>query len=213
MIVATQLVVTLVAALTWSLLVPRIRVDDDAAPRFEELVTPGSIAAVGIVGAALSQILWLVPPPHWWLWAPYLGLGLPLVAVDAMTTWLPRRLHRVMAGAMAIGLAALAAASWRETLAALGGAAAAYALFWSLWRLQPGLGFGDVRLAALVGAVGTLGGPMACATALLAGTLLGAAHGIVHAAWAARGPGRPRHFAYGPALWLGPFATALLSAG
>ena len=30
MIVATQLVVTLVAALTWSLLVPRIRVDDDA---------------------------------------------------------------------------------------------------------------------------------------------------------------------------------------
>ena len=73
MIVATQLVVTLVAALTWSLLVPRIRVDDDAAPRFDELVTPGSIAAVGIVGAALSQILWLVPPPHWWRSIPPSG--------------------------------------------------------------------------------------------------------------------------------------------
>lgn len=212
MIVAAQVLVGMAAALWWALLVPRIQLRDPAAPKLDELVTPASIAAIGILGVVLAQVLWLLPPTAWWLWVPYLACGLPLVAVDALTTWLPRRLHLAALSALALGLLALAVAEPTAALAALIGAVAGYATLWLVWRLLPGLGFGDVRLAALIGAVGGLGGAMGWALALFLGTLLGALHGVAHAVWAARRPDRPRHFAYGPALWLGPLLAVLVTA-
>ena len=198
-----------VAAAVWALLVPRITVDDPEAPDLAALVTARSTLIVGVAALACGLALWREPPTAWLLWGPYLGLGAPLVAVDLRTTFLPRRLHYVALAGVTAGGAALAVVSPRAALGAAVGAAAAFAFFSLAWRLTTNLGFGVVRLALLIGAVAGHAGVAAWTTALLAGTVLGALHGIGHALWARRDPERPQHFAYGPALWLGPIVAAL----
>ena len=76
-----------------------------------------------------------------------------------------------------------------------------------LWRVTGGIGFGDVRLMAVVGAVTAAHSVQLTIWAVLAGTIAGAAWGLARRIL--KGPGA---FAYGPALWLGPF-LALWVAG
>lgn len=200
----------LVAACMMALAVPRVRVDDPEAPSFEALATPGGAVAAGLT--ALGCALLVTTPLHGWtLWWPYLALGAPLIYVDLRTTWLPRRLNAVAAGAMALGGVALVALDWRLAVAAALGSLAAGAFFHLAWRFTGGLGFGDVRLGFLVGAVAGLGGPTAWVTGLLIGTVLGALHGVGHALWARRSAERPQHFPYGPALWLGPVIASAIA--
>ena len=90
------------------------------------------------------------------------------------------------------------------------GGAVAFVLFHLVWRFSSAFGYGDVRLAAIVGAVGALRGIDGWLLALLCGTTLGALWGVVHALMR-RGTDRPAHFAYGPALWLGPIAAVAVS--
>ncbi|MDO5677277.1 MAG: A24 family peptidase [Propionibacteriaceae bacterium] len=206
------LAVVTVAALTWVGMVPRIRIDDPEAPDLRALITPKSTALLAGVAAACSSVLWLTPPSHCWLWVPYLALGLPLVLVDLRTTFLPQRLHWWAAGAMGIGLIPLAVADWRAAVGAMIGAAAAFLFFYLAWRFSRTLGFGDVRLALLIGAVSGQAGVSPWTTSLLAGTVLGALHGIGHAVWARSHTDRPRHFPFGPALWLGPLVAAVVTA-
>lgn len=199
-----------VAALLWGLLVPRIRIDDPEAPDLAALVSWRSALLVGVVALACGLALWREAPAAWLLWAPYLAVGAPLAAVDLRTTFLPRRLHHVALVGMAAGGVALAVVAPGAALGALVGAIAAFAFFYVAWRLTANLGFGDVRLALLIGAVAGQSGVTAWTTALLAGTVLGALHGIGHALWARRDPERAPHFAYGPALWLGPIVAAAI---
>lgn len=212
MTLLTALGVVAVAALTWRYAVPRIRVDDPEAPDFAGLVTHRSTLLLVLAAAVAAAVLWWVPAAHHWLWAPYLGVGLPLAAVDLRTTFLPKRLNAWAGAAMVAGLAPLAVTDWRAAIGAVIGASAAFTFFYVAWRVSSALGFGDVRLALLIGAVSGQGGVSAWTTALLAGTGLGALHGIGHALWARRDPGRPRHFAFGPALWLGPLVGAVVAA-
>lgn len=200
-----------VAALIWALAVPRVRIDDPEAPDLSALVSWRSTILVGVAALASGLALWAQPPTAWLLWGPYVGLGAPLVAVDLRTTFLPRRLHYVALAGMAAGGAVLAVASPGAALGALAGALAAFGFFYLAWRLTANLGFGDVRLALLIGAVAGQGGVTAWTTALLTGTVLGALHGIAHALWARRDPTRARHFAYGPALWLGPILASAVA--
>ena len=87
------------------------------------------------------------------------------------------------------------------------GAAAVGGLFHLLWAWsRGGLGYGDVRLMAAVGAVTALEGAMFAGWSVFAGTLLGAIWGLVHTA--IRGRGVP--FPYGPALLAGPFVMLAL---
>ena len=197
-----------VAAAVWALAVPRVRVDDPEAPDLAALVTARSALVVGVAALACGLALWREPPTAWLLWGPYLALGAPLVAVDARTTFLPRRLHYVVVIGMGVGGIVLAVIAPGAALGALVGAIAAFAFFYVAWRLTANLGFGDVRLVLLIGAVAGQSGVTAWTTALLAGTVLGALHGIGHALWARRDPERAPHFAYGPALWLGPIVAA-----
>lgn len=213
MVVATAAGVVLVTVLVWAVLVPRVRIDDPEAPELAPLVTPRSIVAVGGAGMAASLSLALVPAAHLWVWAPYLAFGLPLVAVDLRTTFLPRRLNSLALAAMAAGSLALLPAEPGAVLGAALGAAAAFGFFYVAWRISASLGFGDVRLALLAGAVSGLGGVGAWVTALCCATGLGALHALAHAAWT-RATGRePRPFPYGPALWLGPVLGLTISAG
>lgn len=207
------LVIVATAVLTWLLLVPRLRIDDEQAPDLRALVTLRSTLVLGLAATAAAVAVLLAEPAHrWWLWVAYLGLGLPLIAIDLRTTFLPKRLNAAAGLAMAAAAIPLTTTHWQAGVGAALGAAAACGFFYAAWRLSPTLGFGDVRLALLTGAVSGQGGLNMWATALLAGTLLGATHGIGHALWARRAEGRPRHFPFGPALWLGPVAAAVLAA-
>ncbi|AQP47468.1 hypothetical protein BW730_08140 [Tessaracoccus aquimaris] len=148
------------------------------------------------------------PLGTWWLWVPYLAFGVPLVAVDLRTTFLPTALWRLCLVAMLVGLVPVALTSPPLALGVGLGAAALGAFFYLAWRLGRGMGFGDVRLAVLVGAVAGTSGVMGVASAALLGTALGAVQALVRVALR-RGTGA---FAYGPALYAGPFAAQLVAA-
>lgn len=204
--------IALVAVLVWLLFVPRIAIDEPDAPEFARLVTPASTALLGAIAFTLGHVLLAVPRDLWWLWAPYLAFGVPLVAVDALTTFLPARLNYATLAAMACGGIGLTLTSPWLAVASCVGALTAGGLFFLAWRVGTGLGFGDVRLAFLIGALAGPGGPMGVAGALVAGTALGAMHAVAHTVWARRDAARPRHFPYGPALFAGPPVAAVAAA-
>ena len=117
------------------------------------LLCAGSGAVVGVgVGAdwALLVLLPLVP------------IGVALALVDAHTHLLPTRLiWPSLAAAVVLGaVAALLGHDAGDLLRAVVAAAVTFGLFHALWWVHPaGMGYGDVRLSALVGfALGYLGG-------------------------------------------------------
>ncbi|MHA6509024.1 prepilin peptidase [Tessaracoccus sp. Y1736] len=203
-------VVAVVAAVVMAFAVPRVRVlDDDEAPDFALLVTPSSVLGVSVAAFVAATVLWVLPTELWWLWVPYLGIGAPLAYIDLRTTFLPRQLHYVGVAAMVLGLVALAVLDIWAAVGAVVGALAAFGLLYLAWHLSPGLGFGDVRLALLIGAVAGQGGVSMWTASLFFGTALGAVHAVGHAVWARRDSRRPAYFPYGPALWLGPIVAAV----
>lgn len=212
MVWAAAVVVGVLAGAVMALLVPRVRIDDDEAPGFGALVTRASVVGVAVAGFVAAQALWFVEPLQWWLWVPYLGVGAAMAYVDLRTTFLPMVMNYLALGLMLAGGVAVGIADWRALVGAAIGAVAAFALLWLVWRFSPGLGFGDVRLAVLIGAVAGVGGVQMWTASLFLGTLLGALHGIGHAIWARRDPDRPKFFPYGPALWLGPVVAAVALA-
>lgn len=184
----------------------------DQAPDYAALATRRFAVACGAVGLAASALGLSLAPVRWlalWLvWATVFAL---LVAVDAMTTWLPLSLTRLVWGA---GAAALLVATGvglldGRGLGAVGrvllGAALAGLLYGGMWRLGHGLGFGDVRISPVLGALGASLSWSGWWLAMVAGPALGALWALGRAATGRRGP-----FAYGPWMWLGP-AVALVA--
>ncbi|AXE39239.1 hypothetical protein JS278_02087 [Acidipropionibacterium virtanenii] len=180
-------------------------------PRYRSLVTARRTATLALIAALCGGMSAMSPAwgrGLWWVWA---GSALTLIAVDQATTFLPRRLWAwcliesllaLAGGAAVVGLPASVLAA----TAAL--AVAATVPFWLMWRLGGGLGFGDVRLAGTMGltgaALGTTGWALALFAAAVAGALL--AIGITIVRRFRPSPWGPV-FAYGPALWVGPWAA------
>ena len=208
--------VALVAMAVWLTVVPRIRItaDDsgDPPPDFRSLLTTPRTIVLALAALAASQILHLLPHEQWWLWAGYIAVGAPLVLVDAVTTWLPRRLHLLLVAAMLPGLAWLAMSHWPSGVGALFGGAAGFLVLFLAWRIGSGLGFGDVRLAAPMGAVAGASGAGSWFYSLLAATVIGAVWAAIHVLRRRANPQLPAYFPYGPALWLGPLVGVALSA-
>lgn len=185
--------------------------EEEAPPPFSELDTAGFRWAVFVSTAVLAWLAFsLTPPGQWPAWAPLATLGTLLGLIDLRTTFLPLRLNHLaivlaIAGA---GAAAWLGASWEPLLwAGIGGAGAASA-FWLLWRFTAGgLGFGDVRLAGLIGLVAGATSPPLVLWSFLLGSAAGAVWGGV--LWWRRG--RDGAFAYGPALLLGPYLALAVS--
>jgi prepilin signal peptidase PulO-like enzyme (type II secretory pathway) len=136
--------------------------------------------------------------------AAYCVLFAALVAVsitDLRTGLVPRWFVYPALGLVAAALVGASAADghWRPLLDALVGGAAGFAVLGAVWWVYPkGMGFGDVRLAALCGAgLGWLGwAPVYLG--FLAGFVVGALAGL--AVLAARGR---RRFPFAPALAVG----------
>lgn len=184
-------------------------------PRYRDLVTGRRAVVITAAAAACGAMSALAPGwgrGLWWVWA---GSVLTLVAVDQATTFLP---HRLWGWCLAESLLALAIGSVigdpPVTLLAAAAALAvvAQAPFWLLWRLGGGLGFGDVRLAGLMGltgaALGTEGWTLTLFAAAVTGALLALA---VTAVRRLRPSPWGQVFAYGPALWAGPWIALALT--
>lgn len=187
----------------------------DTAPDYGALATRrfslacGTLAfAASLLALALAPLPWL---PVWLVWATLFTV---LVSVDGATTWLPLQLTRTIWAAFACALAlsaVLALALGQATISDLGrvlvGAAASGAMYAMIWRVGQGLGFGDVRISPLIGALGASLSWTGWWMAVVAGPLLGALWGIARTATGRRGP-----FAYGPWMWLGPAAALVAQA-
>ncbi|MEA5155204.1 prepilin peptidase [Raineyella sp.] len=189
-------------------------IPDDAPPHYPALATRGFALACGGLGAAASLTALALAPapwlPLWLVWSTAFAL---LVSIDARTTWLPLRLtHMVWGlGSVAVILALLPlsgrAAAPADLVRVLLGGLASGLFYLVLWRLGHGLGFGDVRISPLIGALGASVSWTGWWVALVAGSLLGALWGIARILTGRRGP-----FAYGPWMWLGPAASLLFDA-
>ena len=83
----------------------------------------------------------------------------------------------------------------------------ATAFFWVVWRFSNGLGFGDVRLAGLLGVVAGTQGPGFVVWTFVLGTFTGAVWGLV-LRWRRKADGP---FPYGPALLIGPLLALVIS--
>ncbi|MEO7589189.1 MAG: prepilin peptidase [Arachnia sp.] len=214
MTLTVTLLCALSAALHLSWVVPRLpeppQVAGEAGPAYASLAPIRHVLVLGVVVLLLAQVLHLVPGQQQVVWFGYLGAGAALVWVDMRTTWLPLTLHRICLAQVAAGLVVVAVVDWPTALTSVAGGAVAFGAFHLVWRFSTTFGYGDVRLAAVVGAVGALRGLDGWLLAMLCGTLLGAVWAVAHTL-ARRGTDRPRHFPYGPALWLGPVVAVALS--
>lgn len=185
--------------------------DDDPdlvhKPSYRSLVERRWVILLTLGCAGLGVLIALWSPPVSAGWAVWAGCGLVWVWVDARTTWLPPRCTRLTWAALAAAVVFTTDGREHGSMMILGAVGAA-ALFWLLWRLSGALGFGDVHVAAMVGALGATSGLTGWSTALLAGTGLAACWGV---AVMVRRRYRPHPlgtvFAYGPGLWAGAWAT------
>lgn len=120
-----------------------------AAPRLAlHSSVAGALAGV-LIGLALGWS-WLLA-----VWLPLIGVGTALAYVDWRIRLLPRLLVLPATGyvLVVVGIAALATSDLPLLVRTVVGMLAARTVFWLMWFIRSaGMGFGDVRLAALAGA-------------------------------------------------------------
>lgn len=169
--------------------------------------------AVGVSAALAGLLAWQVEPSR--LMVALVPLT-PVWVLLAYVDWRVQRLPKVpILVATAVGLGLLAA-EWlwtRDTAAVLGALAGliiARSAFWLLWRVLPhAMGFGDVRLAALVGLVlGRLGWEQ-LAVGLWAGLAIFGVWGIGRAVVQRSRTAMREPLAYGPFMILGMLVGVL----
>lgn len=137
-----------------------------------------------------------------------------LAVIDARTKLLPNRIVFPLYGIGLVGLTLAAALDhkWHHLIIALVSMAVLYGLFAIPWLLG-GTGFGDVKLAGVIGLyLGWLGVPTVFAGMVFATFSSGLA-AIALSAWrAARHlPWRRQEVAYGPYLLFGAWAAIIVS--
>ncbi len=171
---------------------------------------------IGAVAAFLPSVvpLWLSPM------LVVLSSGvLVLCAIDAWTTWVPSVFARwcLVELVIALALGALLGAGTlglggvtKLVAGAFLGATFGYVMFYLIWKFTSGLGFGDVRLAGLIGAVSGAVSLNFWFVTMLAASLVGILIGVVTLLTRRVRPSvLGTAFPYGPALWLGPYLSAV----
>ena len=190
-------------------------VDDPPAVSYAAIAGWAPLLPLAVaVSAALAGLLaWEVEPSR------LMVALVPLVPVCVLLAYVDWRVQRLPKApilvATAVGLGLLAA-EWlwtRDTVAALGALAGlliARSAFWLLWRMLPhAMGFGDVRLAALVGLVlGRLGWEQ-LAVGLWAGLAIFGVWGIGRAVVQRSRTAMREPLAYGPFMILGMLVGVL----
>lgn len=178
-------------------------------PAYRDLARhPDFVLACVLCSAVAAAIGWTALPPVLQpLWSVLSVGGVLLAAIDAVTTWLPLPLVQVTWLAMVVAAltGASLAGSWAMLLRAAAGAALAGGLYLLVWLAsRGGFGFGDVRFAPLLGAAAAADSWGLLGSALLAGSLLGAGHGLLRLLRHRTGA-----FPYAPAMLGGSYLAAL----
>jgi leader peptidase (prepilin peptidase) / N-methyltransferase len=121
-----------------------------ALPRLRTGSALASAGIGGLVGASTGldwSLLW---------WVPLVPVGVALAVIDWRTRLLPRLvvLPATLIAVLLVVAVGLATGAQDALVRALVGMVATRSFFWVLWFLRSaGMGFGDVRLAAIVGLV------------------------------------------------------------
>lgn len=187
---------------------PADQVDPDKEPYAAIAALPGLAVRSALAGAALGALLAWATGPDWslvWL-LPLVPVGIALSVIDWRTRLLPRvlvRLATLDALVLVVGVG-LATGQGDSLVRALLGMLVVRSFFWVLWRLRSaGMGFGDVRLAALVGLVlGWVGwGPLA--VGVWTGFVVFALPGLALAIWRRDRSLLRKPFPYGPFMLAG----------
>jgi len=200
----------LIAACTAAILrrLPLPLGEPDARP-YADLISPRLFGTVLLSSlAALLVSLQLSDPSRWAVWVVVGTVGVLLAVVDAHTGFLPLRLTWWFGGltlAAVVAAGALAGDAAVIGVAVLCGAGAGL-LFRLLWQIGGGLGFGDVRLAGILGLAAGATSLQLVVWSLLLGGVAGVVWGVV--VRIRRGVDGP--FPYGPALVTGPYLALLL---
>lgn len=179
---------------------------DGVLPRYHRLGSPPMVGMSAVLGAVAGGCASTTSPALWPVLVGFAGIGASLTLVDLRTTFLPRQLTWAcwaLTGAGAVATALLvdspSALAGRWAIAAL----ATSALFWLFWRLG-GMGFGDVRLAPVLGVCASVRSLDEWYLALVATGALGVALGLGSTWWRRRHPSElGTAFAYAPAMWAG----------
>ena len=158
---------------------------------------PAALLFFAAVGALLSSVDMRVHRLPNAIVGPAYPIAVPLVAGAAV-------LHRGASGpAPAFAAADLLAAAYP-----LGGMAALAALYWLLWFIHPaGMGWGDVKIAGLVGLHLGFAGPVVVVAGTLAAFLASSAYGVV--LLALRRATRRTQIPFGPFMIGGALAVLL----
>ena len=158
-----------------------------------------AVAVTALVGGLIAY--YLTDPRLWLAWTALVLTGPLLGLIDLHTGLLPLRLNYVGLG---IAVAGAGLAAWLTSNPSLllwagAGGLGGFALFWLVWYVSgQRMGFGDVRLAAVLGVVAGATSIPLLMWAFLLGSLVGVVWGLI----AARGRGTP--YPYGPSMLLGP---------
>jgi leader peptidase (prepilin peptidase)/N-methyltransferase len=178
---------------------------------YRRLGEPRYVIGCGVAAAlGMTAAVWALPPfvlGPWWMLTV---IGVPLAVIDAFTTWLPLTLTRagwvVMSASVALAVGQ-GGGGWLLGRALIGGAAAGVT-YWAIWRMsRGGLGFGDVRLAPLIGAATASASWTMLITGLFLGSVAGAAYATFRLVRRRSGP-----FAYAPTMMVGPYAACIMAS-
>jgi len=183
---------------------------DPTVPEVRHLLPAGHSLARTLGAAVVTGALWAAVArtfgPHL-LVIPYLAFMAMAVAVavtDLTHRLVPRRL--IYAGLAVIGTALMGVSlhdhNWHQFAIAVVGGAVAFGAFFLIWFFVPrGMGFGDVRLAGVIGlTVGYLG-LVHVYLAFLSGFVLGLLFGLV--LMAGMSSGRKTRIPFAPSLVAG----------
>ncbi len=199
-----------IPVVSWLVLRGRCRGCGDRIPAFHpvvELLCPllflGAVATVGLDDWRILVVLWLIPT------------GVAVAAIDLRTLIVPTRIVWP-AFVVTVALSVLAAGvdgRWGWLLNAAVGLLVLAGPLFLLWFLIPaGMGFGDVRLAVLLGwSVGFFSGvrPTAAVVLLLICLTIAALVGLVLGIVALGARGRKAKVPFGPALLISGYLCIL----
>lgn len=200
-----------IPVVSWLVLRGRCRACGAAIPAFHPVVEALCpllfLGAVWALGAdwRLLPVLWLIP------------VGVAISVIDLRTLIVPTRLvwpATVVSVALSV-VAAAVSVEWGWLLGGAAGVAALAGPLFAIWFVMPsGMGFGDVRLAVLLGwTVGVAAGaPLDAAVLVLICIALAAIVGLVVGLVVLGARGRKAKVPFGPALVVAAFFCIALSS-
>ena len=188
----------------WLLLKGRCRDCDTAiSPRY-----PAVELATGVLFAVMALRFGLDPVLPAFLYLAAVGLALALIDLDCKRLPDALTLPSYAVATVLLGAAALAGSDSGDVVRALLGGLAMYAVYFALCFAYPaGMGFGDVKLAGVLGLYTGWLGWGAWSLSLFAGFFLGGAFGI--ALVVAKRGGRKTAVPFGPFMLLGTLLAVL----